>query len=571
MRSDTVQLRLRIISGCFVFVALLLILRLYFVQVVHGAEYREDAMGQYTSPKAEIGARGSIFFTSKDGTEVAAAIMQSGWRMAINPKLITKPEIIFNLLRQIVPLNKERFIASAHKKNDPYEEIAFRISDADAIKIRAMKLPGVILAQDQWRLYPADELASHAIGFVGYKGDTKTGVYGLEKQYNSTLAKQLSGTEMNPFAEIFANAQAIISSDPKAYEGNIVTSIEPSVERQLEDTLDIVMKTYTPNLAGGIIMDPHSGKIIAMGIRPAYDPNIYNQVSDSAVFTNSLVEGRYEMGSIMKPLTMAAAMDTGAVTLHTTYDDTGCITKSNKKVCNFDFKARGIIPVQEILSQSLNVGATFLADAMGHDNFGSYVHAYGLGEKTGIDMPDEVTGNISAIDKGSDIDYASASFGQSIAVSPIEMIRALSVLANDGVLPNPHVVTAVKYDNGISRAVSPGLGHQVLKPETASLVTNMLVQVFDKSLLKGALKMDHYSIAAKTGTAQIGIPGGGGYYTDRYLHSFFGYFPAQEPKYIVFLFTVEPHGQEYASATLAHPFYDIAKYLINYYQIPPDR
>jgi cell division protein FtsI/penicillin-binding protein 2 len=331
------------------------------------------------------------------------------------------------------------------------------------------------------------------------------------------------------------------------------------------------MKTYTPKIAGGIVMDPRSGEILAIAVRPSFDNNMFNLEKDPAIYSNPLVEGRWEMGSIMKPLTMVEGIDSGVVTATTTYNDTGCIMRSGKKVCNYDFKARNVVPMQEILSQSLNVGATFVAERIGHTNFARYIQSLGMGEKTGIDLPNEVTGDIRALSGNSDVDFASASFGQGFAVSPIEMIRALSVLADKGAMPKPHVVRAIRYESGITRALSSSDQTQVVDPESAETVTRMLVQVYDTALLKGELKQEHYSIAAKTGTAQIGIPGGGGYYSDRYLHSFFGYFPAYEPKFIVFLFAVEPHGVEYASASLAHPFSDLSKFLIHYYDIAPDR
>lgn len=151
------------------------------------------------------------------------------------------------------------------------------------------------------------------------------------------------------------------------------------------------------------------------------------------------------------------------------------------------------------------------------------------------------------------------------------MIRALSALANKGKLPDPHLVKAIRFESGIVRSVAQADPVHVIKPETAEAVTSMLIKVYDDALLEGALKQEHYSIAAKTGTAQIAIPGGGGYYKDRYLHSFFGYFPAHDPKYIVLLYALEPHGEMYASRTLAKPFDEIAKFLINYYDVPPDR
>lgn len=570
MKSRFVR-RARFLSFLFIVGALLLIVRLYFVQIVNGSSYQRDALGQYVAPSSEMDDRGDIFFQSKDKGLVVAAVMQSGWRIAIQPKMIPSAESVYAKLSDIVTLDKEKFFASAAKTNDPYEEIAFRVSDGDASAVRKLNIPGVLLVQDKWRLYPAGELAAHTIGFVGYQGDQKVGVYGLERYWNDTLTKTVSGLYVNPFAEIFTNVGALLASDPKTEEGDIITSIEPFVEQRLEDTLDGIMKTYEPKIAGGIVMNPRTGEILALGARPDFNPNTYNTVSNHAVFGNPLVDNIYEMGSIMKPLTLSAAIDTGAITPLTTYDDQGFVMKSGKKVSNFDFKGRGVVNMQTVLNDSLNTGASFAVDKMGHAEFAKYVHAYGLGEETGIDLPNEAVGHVSAIDHGTDVDYASASFGQGIAVTPIEMARALAVLANGGFLPEPHVVTGVRYKTGVVRSITLPAQKQVLKPETVDTMSTMLTTVYDKALLGGILKQDHYSIAAKTGTAQIAIPGGGGYYGDRYLHSFFGYFPSHDPKFIVFLFAVEPQKEAYASHTLAKPFLEIAKFLINYYNLPPDR
>jgi len=397
------------------------------------------------------------------------------------------------------------------------------------------------------------------------------GVYGLERFWDSTLTKNTSGLYVNPFAEIFTNVGAVLSDTESLEDGSIITAIEPQVQARLEEILGNVMKTYTPRSAAGIVMDPQTGEIVAMGAQPAFDPNTYNTVEDPSIFTNMLVENVYEMGSIMKPLTMAAGLDVGVVTPKTTYYDAGCIERSGKTICNYDGKARQTVNMQEVLNQSLNLGATFVAEKMGNNVFREYIHAYGLGEKTGIELPNEGRGIIRSIERGYDVDYASASFGQGIAVTGIEMIRGLSALANDGVLPSPHVVTGVRLESGIVRELTPVQGPRALQSETVQTVSDMLVKVFDNALLGGVLKQEHYSIAAKTGTAQIAIPGGDGYYKDRFLHSFFGYFPAHDPQFIVFLMAVEPHGAEFASATLARPFLEIAKFLINYYDVPPDR
>ncbi|KKW24634.1 MAG: Peptidoglycan glycosyltransferase [Candidatus Kaiserbacteria bacterium GW2011_GWC2_52_8b] len=571
MTGSNVVLRTRILCGLFILAAVLIIARLYFVQIVKGSEFLKSASAQYQEPSQDTQGRGTIFFTTKDGELVAGAVMQSGWRIAIQPKDIVDSTAAYAAMNAIVPIDIQRFTNAAAKKNDPYEEVAFHVADEAVSALRTLKIAGVMYVPDQWRLYPARTLAAQTIGFVGYQGNTKTGVYGLERSYQDTLTIESSDLYVNPFAEIFSNVEAFFSRNPATYTGSIVTSIEPKVQQQLEDTLDGVMEMYTPAVAGGIVMDPHTGEIYAIAVRPSFDLNTYNMVDEVSTYSNPLVEGSYEMGSIMKPLTMAEGIDAGAVTPNTTYNDTGCKDVSGKTICNYDRKARGVVNMQEVLNQSLNLGASFVVNAMGHRTFADYVQRLQLGKKTGIDLPNEAVGQIWSLQSGSDIDFASASFGQSIAVTSIEMIRALSILANGGALPSPHIVTSIKYQSGLSRSMAVPEGIPIVTGETATTVTNMLVEVFDDALLKGILKQEHYSIAAKTGTAQIAIPGGGGYYTDRFLHSFFGYFPAHDPKFIIFLFAKEPHGAEFASATLAHPFMDITKFLINYYDIPPDR
>jgi stage V sporulation protein D (sporulation-specific penicillin-binding protein) len=571
----TLVVRARVLGIVVIAIALLLGVRLYFVQIVHSAEYAQDAEGQYQEAAPDIGNRGTIYFTTKDGELVAAAVMQTGWRIAITPKDITDPAKVYGELNAITPVDQVRFMTSAAKTTDPYEEVAFQVPDAVATQIQSLKIPGVLLVQDQWRTYPAGSLAAQTVGFLGYEGTStsKTGAYGLERSWQDTLLETSSGTYVNPFAEIFANIQSALTTDPASQQGSIVTSIEPTVQAKVEATLSEVMKEYSPQFSGAIVMDPHTGDIIAMAGNPSFDPNTYNMVTDPSVYTNKLVEGRYEMGSIMKPLTMAAGIDSGAVTASTTYDDTGCITVSTYKVCNYDFKARGVIPMQQILSQSLNVGASWVATHTGYPTFTQYMKAYGFGQKTGIDLPGEVAGDLTNLDDGTGpaVNYDTAAFGQGITVTPIEMIRALSVLANQGVLPSPHVVTAVKYESGITRAIPIAPGPQVIKPSTADTVTNMLITVFDDALGNGIYKQAHYTFAAKTGTAQIPMPGGGYYPGQIYLHSFFGYFPAHDPRFIIFLFAWKPQGVEYASATFAKPFMDIAQFLVNYYNIPPDR
>ena len=209
---------------------------------------------------------------------------------------------------------------------------------------------------------------------------------------------------------------------------------------------------------------------------------------------------------------------------------------------------------------------------MDKDKLRDYLLSYGIKNKTGIDLPNETSGLVSGImTSPRDIEYANAAFGQGIAMTPMEITRALASLGNGGNLVIPHVVKYIKYDDGTKKEmIYPTVPTKISK-ETAEEITRMLVTVMDKSLKGGLAKFDHYNVAVKTGTAQVANLVDGGYYEDRHTHSFFGYFPAYDPKFIVFLYAVNPKGVPYASQTWADPFLDITKFLLNYYEVPPDR
>ncbi len=434
-----------------------------------------------------------------------------------------------------------------------------------------MKLPGVLIIKEQWRIYPNDGLASHVLGFVGYNGKQIEGRYGLERYYEDNLKKNNADMQNNFFVEIFSNARKI-GNGGDDLEADIVTTIEPTVERTLEDELKKVNEMWQSKSTGGIVMDPNTGEIYASAVYPSFNPNTYGKEKNVAIFSNPIVEKVYEMGSILKPITMSAGLDTRVVTASTTYDDQGFLKVGDRTIYNFDKKGRGIVNMQEVLNQSLNTGAAFVANKLGKKKFTEYMTNFGLGEETGIDLPSEAGGLIKNLLKGGEVELANASFGQGMALTPIAITRALSALGNGGKLPSPHIVKKFNYKVGLSKnvVITDEEKRQVLKKETSEEITRMLVEVVDKALKGGTFKMKNYSIAAKTGTAQIADKETGGYYSDRFLHSFFGYFPAYNPKFIVFLYTVEPKA-DYASNTLTSPFMNMAKFLIHYYQIPPDR
>jgi len=561
--------RTRVVLGAIIVFALVLLVRLYFLQIVHGGEYRTQASDQYVSASGGFYDRGSIFFEDKDGREVSAATIKTGFLLAIKPMEIENAEEVYALLAPYIEIDRETFMIRATKEDDPYEEIAKRLSIEQAAKIREADLDGVLLIPEHWRYYPGGTLAARTVGFVAYDGDERNGRYGLERHYEDVLSRGESNLYVNFFAELFTNLRDVVFVPVHKREGSIVTTIEPSVQLHLEKVLIDLQDEWSSKFTAGIVIEPHTGIVRAMAVSPAFDLNNFGD-SNTTEFANPLVERVYEMGSIMKPLTMAAGLDSGAIKVTSTYNDRGSLTLNGSTISNFDGKARGVVPMQEILSQSLNTGVAHIVSQMGKDEFRRYMYRYGINEETGIDLPNEARNLTENLNSPRDIEYATASFGQGVAVTPINMARALSILP-DGYSEQPHVVSAIHSRNGLTHTIdNSDVREQILKPETVEEITRMLVKVVDEALLGGDVKMEHYSIAAKTGTAQIPSPNGG-YYEDRYLHSFFGYFPAYDAKYLVFLMNVEPQGALYASQTLTRPFMDVTQFLINYYNIPPDR
>ncbi len=562
--------RVRMVAVLCALAGLTIVGRLYFLQIMQGGAYAARADAQFIVPKSPLIDRASILMTDKSGNEITVAATKTGFSLAVNPTKITDPEQTYAAVNAIVAVPHDDFIAKATKKNTQYQVVASHLDTDLGKQLQQENVPGIVLAQDRWRFYPGNSLASQEIGFVAYNGDKVEGRYGLERYWEQTLSRDSTDLYGNFFVQLFGGVSSILKGEPQT--GSVVTSIEPAVQTELERTLVAYDDTWHPALAGGIVMNPQNGEIYAMAVSPTFSLNESGQQTDPLIYANPMVQNVYEMGSIIKPLTMAAGLDSGVITPSSTYNDTGCITVDTKKICNFDAKARGVIPMQEILSQSLNVGASYVATKMGPTVMGDYFkNHYDLGQETGVDLPAEQHGLLNNLSSNRAVEFDTASFGQGIAITPIETVRALATLANGGFLVTPHFATAVHYDSGVTRELSWGDKQQVLKPETATAVTQMLTKVVDTALANGKDKLDHYSVAAKTGTAQIANPAGGGYYADKYLHSFFGYFPSYNAKFIIFLFAYEPTGAPFASQTWAPPFHSLTQFLINYYDVPPDR
>lgn len=560
--------RLKRITLAFFCLFGIILVRLLWLQILQNGYYEARAAGQRTLSETLRAHRGEILVHEKNNI-LSLATTKEGWLLAINPKVIDDPEKAYFALRDAIgiAIPKDEFMQKAAKKLDPYEVILHHISHDTKQRIEDAKLSGIIFEPEEWRFYPAGDLASRLVGFVGADGK---GQYGFERAYNKTLTgvNGLFEGEKTLGGRLLAFGKSFIHEEQNG--SNVLLTIDAGVEQHLEQVLHDTMQQYHATGAGGVIIDPKSGKIIAMATVPSYDPNMYSKEKTLSVFQNPNIENLFEVGSVMKPLTMAAAFDAGVVSPETTYVDAGTVVFDHQTISNYDKKARGRIPMYEILAQSLNTGAVFLMEQLGKDAFRSYMQNYALGKPTGVELDNEAIGNLKNLESTRLVEYATASFGQGIAVTPLAMARALSVLANGGVLINPYLVEEVQSSDGSVFVHEEKQPERVLKEETSKTITRLLVDVVDKKLANGKGKIPGYSIAAKTGTAQIAREDRRGY-SDDFLHTFFGYGPAYDTRFLIFLYLERPQGIRFASESLTESFRSIMRFLFSYYEVPPDR
>ena len=459
--------------------------RLFFLQVVSGEYYRTQAARQQNFSQILTPRRGEIYLRERNGELIPLASTKEGYLLYINPRILETPEEIYAKLSEITPLDREDFLERALKKDDPYEVVLHKLDREKAEKINALKIEGAGTVPEEWRVYPAKNLASHVVGFLGYKNDELIGRYGLERYFEDVLRGKSGyvSADRSSGGVILELGKSLFSPPEEGYD--LILTLEPNVQAFLEKKLETLREKWSPAKGGGIIFEPATGKILAMAAFPGFDPNSYGKEEGLGVFLNPLVENVFEFGSVFKPLTMAAALNEKVLTPETTYFDKGYLALDGYTIKNFDEKGRGETTMQKVLEESLNTGAAFAAGKLGKENMRKYFTAYGLGEKTNITLPGEVQGNIANLNSRREVEYATASFGQGISVTPLGFARAIAALANGGKLMKPYLVERVVRPGREDTATEPETVREVIRPETSEEISRMLVKVVDDALLGG--------------------------------------------------------------------------------------
>lgn len=502
------------------------------------------------------------------------------FRLSSDPEYASSTKEFLAFKRDVdIKVKKEgviaEYVATFSKKNDPYEPVIKKADEELVEKIKALNLEGVDFDFHEDRFYPESNIGSHLLGFVGYVGDERRGRYGLEGYFNTIM----SGTTGSIKADRDARGGIIVMNSgnyKKAEDGSdIFLTINRSLEFEACQKLNEAVRRHGADGGSVIIEDPKTGAILAMCSYPDFDPNNYQDANSSKVFKNPAIYDNYEPGSTFKAITMASALDAGKVVPETTYTDTATIMIEgwNKPIKNSDYDthgAHGITTMTQVLENSLNTGAIWTMNKIGAQKFTEYVKNFGFGIRSGIELDTESPGNIYniAVKKIRPINAATASFGQGITTTALQMVNSYSVLANGGLLMKPYIVKEVVDAKGNKQITKPETVRRVISEHAASLVTGMLVSVVENGHAKGA-QIPGYYIAGKTGTAQVSAGNGGGYGA-KYIHSFIGY-PANNPKFVMITKIDNPRDARFAESTAVPLFGEIGPFVISYFEMQKER
>ena len=553
----------------FVFLAASIItFRMYSIQVVAYEKYKLIAENQHKIFQELIPKRGEIYL--QDDKDLYPLAINQELQMAYAvPKEITDKNKTIDAINSVLGVEKDVLENKLSNPEDMFEILKHKLTEEETAKIKELNLPGIHLTSESFRYYPAGVLASQVVGFVGSDGNEYRGRYGLELYWD----KEMHGEEGSLNQENDAGGRWISIADrdlrPAKKGENLVLTINHTVQYEVEKILRETVEQHGADSGTIIAMEPKTGKILAMANSPSFNPNDYAKVEDMNLFLNPAIDLPYECGSVFKAITAASGIDAGKIEPDTTYTDTGGVQSAGYEIKNSDGKAYGSQTMTQVLEKSLNTGAIFIEKMLGNKNFADYVKKFGFGDKTGIELPGELGGNISNLENTrSDIQFFTASFGQGITVTPIQLLSAYAVIANKGKLMKPQVVDEIIYSDGRVEKIEPQEIRQVISEESAGKVGQMLRSVVTDGHGKRA-NVPGYLVAGKTGTAQVAKSGSKGYEEGLAIGSFAGYAPLDDPQFAVLVKINNPKDVQWAESSAAPAFSRVMKLLLEYYKIKP--
>lgn len=545
------------------------IVRLYCLQVLAYENYVEIARDQHQVFKELMPSRGSIFLRDKNGEKYPLAINKDYPMVYAVPREIDDREKVAYALSSILGMSEDDIRKKISDSDDVFEIIKHRLTEEESSKIKQLNDLGIKLIDESFRYYVGGELASQVVGFFGSDGEKFRGRYGVEAWWEDCLRGEPGSLSQ----ERDAAGRWISITDrqlnPAKQGADLVLTMDYAVQYEVEKILRETMEKHGADDGAVLVMQPKTGKILAMAGWPTFNPNEYSNVEDMSTFLNPSISIPYEPGSIFKPVTMAIGIDDGKIEPDTEYVDNGFVKEAGYTIKNSEDKVYGKQTMTQVLEESINTGVIFVEKSVGNKNFSQYVNRFGFGEKSGIDLPGESAGNISNLKViNSDIQFFTASFGQGITATPLQMANAFSVIANGGVLMKPQIVDKIVYTDGKEEDIAPMEVRRVITEETAKKVSQMLRNVVTDGHGKRA-DVPGYLVGGKTGTAQVAKKDSKGYEDGMTIGSFAGFAPLDDPMFTVLVKITNPKDVQWAESSAAPAFGKIMKFLLEYYNVKP--
>ncbi|KKP87309.1 MAG: Peptidoglycan glycosyltransferase [Candidatus Roizmanbacteria bacterium GW2011_GWA2_35_8] len=552
-------MKLKFLFSVFLLFYVAIIIRLIYIQVIS-----RDFVGSdlYLKTKRLTSERGKIFDSSLN----PLVLNQNSYLLYLEPKKITDKLKLIKFLSEKLKM-EEASLSSYIDEKKVYQAVAGGLDEAKKKEIEALELEGVNFEYQMKRYYPEASLSAHLLGFVGKneKGED-LGYFGLEGYYDKDLVGLPGFLESERDASgkpIFIGAQKKV--DPENGRDLILT-IDKSIQEIAKRKLKEGIENYKARQGCVIIANPYTMAILALTCLPDYDIDKYFDFSES-YFKNSAISDVVEPGSIFKPLIMAAAINEKKITPNSEMNEVGAIQVGEYSIKTWNDKYEGRISMTRILEKSSNVGMVWVGEKLGQEKLYSYMQKYGFGELTGIDLQGESPTYLKPKNNWYKIDFATATFGQGIGITPIQMIRAFAAIINGGNLMKPYLVEKIKSIDKVD-VIKPKVERKVISGLTSEIIKKMLVSTVENAEAKWD-RPKGYKIGGKTGTAQIPIAGI--YDPSKTIASFIGFAPASKPKFVALVMLKEPGTSPWGSETAAPLFFEIAKELIVYYNIAPEQ
>jgi len=545
-----------ILHTAIIFSFILVSLRLADLMIIDHKRLTEKAQQQHIKVEDIQVRRGTIF--DRRGRELALNLELES--LYCDPEALTADKEDIRKLASLVNKEPRRILAKIPDEGR-FVWIKRKLAPEIADKVRDLDIEGLGFVTEAKRVYPKGELASHIIGFVGIDNQALEGV---ELKFD----KYLTAKGGKVLLERDASGKTLSSGvNMEAKGNNIVLTIDEVLQRLVEKELDKAMEQWRAAAASAIMMDPYTGEILALANRPAYDLNRSGNVPGFEK-RNRAITDCYEPGSIFKIVIGAGSLEEKLVTPNSLFDvSKGGIAVGGKTIR--DVHKYGVLTFKEVIQKSSNVGSIMAGIKLGKGNIYRYSKLFGVGDKTGIDLPGEVSGWIHKPERWSGTSLGAISIGQEVAVTPVQMLRAYSAIANGGFLVRPHVVSEIiSPDNRIIASFRDNDVQRIISAKTAETFKNILKSVTEEGGTAKSASVDGNLVAGKTGTAQMIDPATKRYSRDKYVSSFVGFVPADKPRLAMIVIVYEPKGQIYGGVVAAPVFREITRQALSYLNVP---